>query len=79
MGSGICRYIWKWEIINPDDPDQDNGTNLVNYCIVINPWQCSLLVDDTLVKLEDDDLISMSRITMHYGLEENRIAGSHLS
>ncbi|GFQ67018.1 hypothetical protein TNCT_543631 [Trichonephila clavata] len=20
--------IWKWEIVNPDDPDQDNGTKV---------------------------------------------------
>ncbi|GFU71972.1 hypothetical protein TNCV_2999551 [Trichonephila clavipes] len=39
MGSGICRHIWKWEIVNPDDPDQDNGTKLLNYCSVINPGQ----------------------------------------
>ncbi|GFX21000.1 hypothetical protein TNCV_2044761 [Trichonephila clavipes] len=25
------------EIVNPDDPDQDNGTKLLNYCIVISP------------------------------------------
>ncbi|GFY15802.1 hypothetical protein TNCV_1284471 [Trichonephila clavipes] len=23
--------IWKWEIVNPDDPDQDSGTKLL-YC-----------------------------------------------
>ncbi|GFW97414.1 hypothetical protein TNCV_4990911 [Trichonephila clavipes] len=26
MGSGISRQIWKWEIINLDEPDQNNGT-----------------------------------------------------
>ncbi|GFW48385.1 hypothetical protein TNCV_1109481 [Trichonephila clavipes] len=35
LGSGISRQIWKWEIVDPDDPDQDNGTKLLNYCIVI--------------------------------------------
>ncbi|GFU20704.1 hypothetical protein TNCV_3176421 [Trichonephila clavipes] len=29
----------KGEIINPDDPDQDNGIRLLNYCIVICPGQ----------------------------------------
>ncbi|GFX30022.1 hypothetical protein TNCV_2617331 [Trichonephila clavipes] len=36
MGSGISRLIWEWEIMNPD---QDNGTKLLNYCIVIGPRQ----------------------------------------
>ncbi|GFV22026.1 hypothetical protein TNCV_4527111 [Trichonephila clavipes] len=27
------KEIWNWEIVNPDDPDQDNGTKLLNYCI----------------------------------------------
>ncbi|GFW80486.1 hypothetical protein TNCV_2415881 [Trichonephila clavipes] len=27
------------KIVNPDDPDQDNGTKLLNYCIVIGPGQ----------------------------------------
>ncbi|GFT30493.1 uncharacterized protein TNCV_2377751 [Trichonephila clavipes] len=31
--------IRKWEIVNPDDPDQNNGTKLLNYCIVIGPGQ----------------------------------------
>ncbi|GFT70555.1 hypothetical protein TNCV_1133181 [Trichonephila clavipes] len=41
MGSEIIRQmrdgIWKcvWEIVNPDDPDQENGTKLRNCCIVI--------------------------------------------
>ncbi|GFT99585.1 transposable element Tcb2 transposase [Trichonephila clavipes] len=44
MGSGINRQIGEWEIVNPDDPDQDNGTQLLNYCIVIshdksNHWE----------------------------------------
>ncbi|GFT11392.1 hypothetical protein TNCV_1144581 [Trichonephila clavipes] len=29
MGSGIRCHIWKWEIVNPDDPDQNNGTKLL--------------------------------------------------
>ncbi|GFY34956.1 hypothetical protein TNCV_155291 [Trichonephila clavipes] len=29
--SGINCQIWKWEIVNPNDPDQDNGTKLL-YC-----------------------------------------------
>ncbi|GFW12879.1 uncharacterized protein TNCV_3328121 [Trichonephila clavipes] len=33
--SEISCQIWKWEIVNSDDPDQDNGTKLLNYCIVI--------------------------------------------
>ncbi|GFX73752.1 hypothetical protein TNCV_4290681 [Trichonephila clavipes] len=33
--------IWKWEIVSPDDPDQDNRTELLNYCIVIGPGQVS--------------------------------------
>ncbi|GFU29753.1 hypothetical protein TNCV_4745781 [Trichonephila clavipes] len=37
--SGISRQIWKWQIVNPDDPDQDNGTKLLNYCIAIGPSQ----------------------------------------
>ncbi|GFX59954.1 hypothetical protein TNCV_4984651 [Trichonephila clavipes] len=28
-----------WEIVTPDDPDQDNGTKLLNYCIDIGPGQ----------------------------------------
>ncbi|GFT76082.1 hypothetical protein TNCV_1255631 [Trichonephila clavipes] len=31
----------KWEIVSPDDPDQDNGTKLSNYCIAIGPGQVS--------------------------------------
>ncbi|GFY33537.1 hypothetical protein TNCV_4538711 [Trichonephila clavipes] len=27
LGSGIRRQIWKWETVNPDDHDQDNGKN----------------------------------------------------
>ncbi|GFS78796.1 hypothetical protein TNCV_3149301 [Trichonephila clavipes] len=33
--------IWKEEIVNPDDPDQDNGTKLLNYCNVRGPGQVS--------------------------------------
>ncbi|GFW57945.1 hypothetical protein TNCV_1418921 [Trichonephila clavipes] len=36
-GSGISRQIWKWEIINPDDPDKYNRTKLLAYSIVIGP------------------------------------------
>ncbi|GFV44959.1 hypothetical protein TNCV_615491 [Trichonephila clavipes] len=32
MGFGMSQQIWKWEIVNPD---QDNGTKLLNDCIVI--------------------------------------------
>ncbi|GFW08658.1 hypothetical protein TNCV_2776791 [Trichonephila clavipes] len=43
MESEISREmqdgIRKWQIVNPDDPDQDNGTKLLNYCIVIGPGQ----------------------------------------
>ncbi|GFV48174.1 hypothetical protein TNCV_3554531 [Trichonephila clavipes] len=28
-----------WEIISPDDLDQDNKPKLLNYCIVISPGQ----------------------------------------
>ncbi|GFW60996.1 hypothetical protein TNCV_4872061 [Trichonephila clavipes] len=28
--------IWKRKIVNLEDPDQDNGTNLLNYCH--RPW-----------------------------------------
>ncbi|GFU48369.1 hypothetical protein TNCV_3342601 [Trichonephila clavipes] len=28
-----------WEIVIPDDPDQDNVSKLLNYCIVIGPGQ----------------------------------------
>ncbi|GFW96032.1 hypothetical protein TNCV_957461 [Trichonephila clavipes] len=46
MGSGISRQIrdgiWKWDIVSPDDPDQDNGTKLLNYCIAIGPGQVPL-------------------------------------
>ncbi|GFV11950.1 hypothetical protein TNCV_3181811 [Trichonephila clavipes] len=41
MGSGVCRQIWKWKIVNPDGPDQDNGTKLLNYCIVIDSSQAN--------------------------------------
>ncbi|GFT60059.1 hypothetical protein TNCV_2687361 [Trichonephila clavipes] len=43
MGSEISRTmrdgLRKWEIVNPDDPDQVNGTKLLNCCIVIGPGQ----------------------------------------
>ncbi|GFX38189.1 hypothetical protein TNCV_3837881 [Trichonephila clavipes] len=43
--SGISRQmrdrIRKWEIANPDDLDQDDGTKSFNYCIVIGPGQVS--------------------------------------
>ncbi|GFT51750.1 hypothetical protein TNCV_4440501 [Trichonephila clavipes] len=43
MGSGICHQmrdrIKKWKIVTPDDPDQDNGTILLNYLIAIVPGQ----------------------------------------
>ncbi|GFU99187.1 hypothetical protein TNCV_1229011 [Trichonephila clavipes] len=29
--------ILKWEIVNPDDSNQNNGTKLLSYCIVIGP------------------------------------------
>ncbi|GFU80003.1 uncharacterized protein TNCV_578831 [Trichonephila clavipes] len=35
MRDGICN----WVIVNPDDPDQDNGVNLLKYFIVIIPGQ----------------------------------------
>ncbi|GFS66524.1 uncharacterized protein TNCV_3857341 [Trichonephila clavipes] len=41
MRSEISRQMWdkilKWEIVNSDHPDQDNGTKLLNYCIVVGP------------------------------------------
>ncbi|GFS90486.1 hypothetical protein TNCV_4096951 [Trichonephila clavipes] len=37
--------IRKWEIVNPDDPDQDNGAKLLNYCIVIGPGQVSKVLN----------------------------------
>ncbi|GFV53215.1 uncharacterized protein TNCV_1065741 [Trichonephila clavipes] len=46
MRSEISRQmwggIWKGEMVNPDDPDQDNGTKLLNYCIVIGPSQFNI-------------------------------------
>ncbi|GFW25120.1 hypothetical protein TNCV_3156231 [Trichonephila clavipes] len=39
MGFGIRRQMRDGEIVSPDDPDQDNGTKLLNYCIVIGPGQ----------------------------------------
>ncbi|GFV87860.1 hypothetical protein TNCV_781421 [Trichonephila clavipes] len=40
---GRCRQIWEWEIVNPDDTDQDNETKLLNYCIAIGPVQAPAL------------------------------------
>ncbi|GFT84581.1 hypothetical protein TNCV_714301 [Trichonephila clavipes] len=37
--SGISHQIWKWEIINLNDPNKDNREKLLNYCIVIGPQQ----------------------------------------
>ncbi|GFU52608.1 hypothetical protein TNCV_5015891 [Trichonephila clavipes] len=34
-----CGHIWKWEIVNPDDPDQ--WGKLLSFCIVIGPGQVS--------------------------------------
>ncbi|GFX00144.1 transposable element Tcb1 transposase [Trichonephila clavipes] len=34
--------IRKWEIISTDDSDQDNGTKLLNYKIVIGPGQTNI-------------------------------------
>ncbi|GFX51864.1 hypothetical protein TNCV_3062821 [Trichonephila clavipes] len=31
------------EIVNPDDPNQNNGTKLLNYCIVIGPGQVAAI------------------------------------
>ncbi|GFX68950.1 hypothetical protein TNCV_683091 [Trichonephila clavipes] len=35
--NGICNKSPNLEIVISDDPDQDNGTKLRNYCIVIGP------------------------------------------
>ncbi|GFW22299.1 hypothetical protein TNCV_1430531 [Trichonephila clavipes] len=35
MGSGISSQIRKWETVNLNDPDQDNGTKILNFCLVI--------------------------------------------
>ncbi|GFU72954.1 transposable element Tcb2 transposase [Trichonephila clavipes] len=43
--SRISYQIWKWEIINPDDPVQDSGIKLLNYCIVISPGHIEEVVD----------------------------------
>ncbi|GFW09325.1 hypothetical protein TNCV_4276531 [Trichonephila clavipes] len=47
MGSEIHRHMKNdvriWEIVNPDDPDQGNGTKFLNYCLVIGPGQIVLL------------------------------------
>ncbi|GFX63975.1 hypothetical protein TNCV_41511 [Trichonephila clavipes] len=34
-----CGWNLKMEIVSPDDPDTDNGTKSLNYCIVIGPEQ----------------------------------------
>ncbi|GFV96345.1 hypothetical protein TNCV_2869242 [Trichonephila clavipes] len=49
-----------WEIVNPYDTDQENGTELWNYCIVVGPGQ-------TLYILSMDP---------HIGLDGNEIADS---
>ncbi|GFS59920.1 hypothetical protein TNCV_3957191 [Trichonephila clavipes] len=47
------------EIVSPDDPDQDNGTQLLNYCFVIGPGQSSLTSrracgrDNRVIKVTD--------------------------
>ncbi|GFV40440.1 uncharacterized protein TNCV_4493971 [Trichonephila clavipes] len=47
MGSEISLQmrdeILKWKFVNPDDPDQNNGTKLLNYCIVIGPGQMMMI------------------------------------
>ncbi|GFV74810.1 hypothetical protein TNCV_1040481 [Trichonephila clavipes] len=49
MGSVISRQmqdgIKKWGIDNPRDPDQDNGTKLLNYCTVTGPGHVQWLSD----------------------------------
>ncbi|GFX39955.1 hypothetical protein TNCV_2647181 [Trichonephila clavipes] len=65
MGSGISRQMWdgirKWKIVSPDDPDQDNGTKLLNYCIVIGPGQGSKIWNSSdllkWVKIEFKDSV----------------------
>ncbi|GFV71492.1 hypothetical protein TNCV_4562441 [Trichonephila clavipes] len=37
----ISHHIWKREIVNPDDPDRDYGTELLNYGTVIGPCRCA--------------------------------------
>ncbi|GFW33515.1 hypothetical protein TNCV_2210501 [Trichonephila clavipes] len=32
-------FLLRKEMINPDDPDQENETKLLNYCIAIGPRQ----------------------------------------
>ncbi|GFX68010.1 transposable element Tcb2 transposase [Trichonephila clavipes] len=49
MESAISRQIpdgiLKWKIVSSDDPDQDNGTKLSNYCTVIGSGQMSKISD----------------------------------
>ncbi|GFW52300.1 hypothetical protein TNCV_2427471 [Trichonephila clavipes] len=33
----VAKSLGMWEIVNPDDPDQDNGRKLLNCSIVIGP------------------------------------------
>ncbi|GFT12533.1 uncharacterized protein TNCV_5093351 [Trichonephila clavipes] len=64
MGSEISQQIWKWEIVNPDDPDHDKGAKLLNYCIVIDPSQvCKISNEFDLlkwVKVEFKDSVTYS-------------------
>ncbi|PRD21057.1 UNVERIFIED_CONTAM: hypothetical protein NCL1_52915 [Trichonephila clavipes] len=49
MVSGIIRQIWKWEIINPDDLDQDNEIKITSFGYLLNSSQLMTEMKDKSV------------------------------
>ncbi|GFY02862.1 hypothetical protein TNCV_3507421 [Trichonephila clavipes] len=61
---------WKREMVNPDNPDQDNGTKLLNYFIAIGPGQkvCAAchsrrksIADESPTSFSEDTAVPYSR------------------
>ncbi|GFW74795.1 transposable element Tcb2 transposase [Trichonephila clavipes] len=68
MGSEISSAeqngVLKWKIVNPDYPNQDNGTKILSYCIVIGPEQVSKFSNYSnllnRVKIEFKDSVTLT-------------------
>ncbi|GFU22481.1 hypothetical protein TNCV_1303951 [Trichonephila clavipes] len=46
-------------MVNPDDPNQDNGTKLLNYCIVIDSGEVTLTTSSPDMMLIDEEMYTV--------------------
>ncbi|GFY01254.1 hypothetical protein TNCV_5077211 [Trichonephila clavipes] len=71
--------IRKWEIVNPDDPDEDNGTKLLNYCIVIGPGQSFTGSKEGLDGTQDDTVLKNGNTGISFEVSCDRGSGESFS